>query len=125
LLGAGWLALALAAARTDWPTPEKLAEQRYRLAQLTANAADKSYRPDPAAAGGDWDGAYARLAADYAARPGTSAAFAALEARHQSAVDGMPGEQGGLVVFTLAATAVLWRLGAAILAALPRQAGQA
>jgi len=125
LAGAGWLVLALAAARADWPTPEKLSEQRYRLAMLTANAADKTFLPDPTAAGGDWDRAYERLAADFAARLGPRFDLSAVEARHREALAGMASERVRLAVFTLAATAALWGLLAMLHAALDRCSRQA
>ena len=120
LAGAGWFVVALAAARADWPTPEKLSEQRYRLAILTVNAADKSFLPDPAAAGGDWDRAYQRLAVDFAARLGPRFDLSAVEARHREALAGMASDRVRLAVFTLAATAALWGLLAILHAALDK-----
>ena len=125
LAGAGWLVIALAAARADWPTPEKLSEQRYRLAILTVNAADKSFLPDPAAAGGDWDRAYQRLAVDFAARLGPRFDLSAVEARHREALAGMTSERVRLTLFTLAATAALWGLLAFLHAALDKGSRQA
>ena len=121
LLGAGWLVVALCAAWADWPTPEKLSEQRYRLALLVANAADKSFLPDPASAGGDCNGAYARLAADFAARLGPRFDLTAVEAVHREALDGMEAERAGLVLWTLAATGALWSLLALLRVALDRR----
>ena len=120
LAGAGWLVIALAAARADWPTPEKLSEQRYRLAILTVNAADKTFLPDPSAAGGDWDRAYQRLAADFAARLGPRFDLSAVEARHREALGGIAAERVRLTLFTLAATAALWGLLAILYAALDK-----
>ena len=120
LAGAGWLVIALAAARADWPTPKKLSEQRYRLAILAVNAADKSFLPDPAAAGGDWDRGYERLAADFAARLGPRFDLSAVEARHREALAGMASDRVRLAVFTLAATAALWGLLAILHAALDK-----
>ena len=121
LAGAGWLVLALAAARADWPTPEKLSERRYRLALLVANAADKTFLPDPAAAGGDWDRAYGRLAADFVARLGPRFDLSAVEARHREALAGIAAERVRLTLFTLAATAALWGLLAILHAGLDRR----
>ena len=120
LAGAGWLLLALAALRADWPTPQKISEERYRLAIFTANAADKSFLPDPAASD-DWDGAYARLAADFAARLGPRADLSAVEARHREALAGMADARARLILFALAATAALWGLLAILRAALDRR----
>ncbi|HML54271.1 MAG TPA: hypothetical protein PKC79_09265 [Solidesulfovibrio magneticus] len=125
LAGAGWLVVALAAARADWPTPEKLSEQRYRLAILTLNAADKTFLPDPAAAGGDWDRAYQRLAVDFAARLGPRFDLSAVEARHREALAGMTSERMHLTLFTLAATAALWGLLTLLHAALGQRSRQA
>ncbi len=121
LAGAGWLVVALAAARADWPTPEKLSEQRYRLAILTLNAVDKTFLPDPSAAGGDWDRAYERLAADFAARLGPRFDLSAVEARHREALAGMTSERVRLTLFTLVATAALWGLLAMLQATLCRR----
>ena len=41
VLGLAWLLVAGAAAAMDWPTPARLAEERYRIALLLANAVDQ------------------------------------------------------------------------------------
>jgi len=117
-LGLLWLLTAAAAAARDWPTPARLAEQRYRMALLAANAVDKTFRPSATVIGDDTDGPYRLLAADFTARFGARFNAAAIEARHDQALAGMPAERARIVVFALAATAVVWRLLAIICAAL-------
>ena len=124
LLGLLWLLAAAAAAARDWPTPARLAEQRYRAARLLANAVDKTFLPTAAVADDDYEGPYRRLTADFTARFGPRFDVAAIEAVHDQALAGMATERVRIVVFTLAATAVVWRLLAIICAGLGRAPNQ-
>jgi hypothetical protein len=113
-----WLAIATAAAAWDWPTPARLAEQRYRLALLTANALDKTFLPSSAVIGDDLEGPYRALTADFTARFGPRFNVAAIEARHNAAMAGLAAERLRIVCFTLAATAAIGWLLTTIRAAL-------
>ena len=117
-LGLAWLLVAGAAAARDWPTPARLAEQRYRLALLTANALDKTFLPSSAVIGDDLEGPYRALTADFTARFGPRFNVAAIEARHNAAVAGLAAERLRIVCFTLAATAAIGWLLATIRTAL-------
>ncbi|KHK03792.1 hypothetical protein [Desulfovibrio sp. TomC] len=119
-----WLVVAAAAAACDWPTATRLAEQRYRMALLTANAVDKTFLPTFAVEGDDLDGPYQRLAADFTARFGPRFNVAAIEARHNAALAGLTGDRWRIVCFTLAATAAIWWLLATIRAVLPPPFGR-
>lgn len=123
-LGLLWLVAATAAAARDWPTPARLAEQRYRMALLTANAVDKTFLPSTAAGGDDLEGSYRRLVADFSARFGPRFDVAAIEARHAQALAGLTAERTRIALFTLAATAVVWWLLATIAAALGQTPGR-
>ena len=119
-----WLAAATAAAARDWPTPARLAEQRYRMALLTANAVDKTFLPTFAVTDDDLDGPYQRLVADFTARFGPRFNVAAIEARHNAAMADLTGDRLRIVCFTLATTAAIWWLLATIRAALPHPFGR-
>ena len=119
-----WLVVAAAAAAHDWPTPARLAEQRYRMALLTANAVDKTFLPTFAVEGDDLDGPYQRLVADFTARFGPRFNVAAIEARHNAALAGLTAERLRIALFTLAAWAAVWWLLATIHAVLERPPGQ-
>ncbi|MHC1790376.1 hypothetical protein [Solidesulfovibrio sp.] len=123
-LALAWLLAAVSAAACDWPTPARISEQRYRMALLLANAVDKTFLPSSVAVGDDTDGPYRRLAEDFSARFGPRFNRAALEAVHAQALAGLAASRVLIVLFTLAATAVIWRLLAIIRTALARPAGQ-
>lgn len=122
-LAALWLCVAAAAAASDWPTPEKLAEDRLRLALLWANALDKDLRPYDTPIGPDPDAQYQELVADYTARFGDRFDIGFVARRHTDAMAGMRRERIGIVAFALASTAAVWGLLATIRTLLaPRRA---
>lgn len=118
VLGLAWLLVAGVAAVRDWPTPARLAEERYRMALLLANAVDKTFLPTVAASGDDWHGSYRTLVNDFTARFGPRFDVAAIEARHDQALTSLNTERVRIVVFTLVGTAVIWWLLATICTAL-------
>ena len=124
ILGLAWLLVAVAAAARDWPTPARLAEERYRMALLLANAVDKTFLPTAAVIDEDWQGPYRRLVNDFTARFGPRFDVAAIETRHDQALAGLAAGRAGIVAFTLAAVAVVWWLLATICAALGRAPGR-
>ncbi|UJX41574.1 hypothetical protein K9F62_02415 [Desulfovibrio sp. JY] len=105
-----WLVAAAGAAAIDWPTPLKLAKERLQLAYLAANAVDKDFRPYDQPEASDPDAQYQQLVADYRDRFGERFNIAAVERLHDDTVAGMARERAGIVVFTVAATAVVWWL---------------
>ncbi|MYL81526.1 hypothetical protein GTA51_00030 [Desulfovibrio aerotolerans] len=117
-LALAWLLVAVAAAARDWPTPARLAEERYRTALLLANAVDKTFLPTVAVSDDDWQGPYHLLVNDFTARFGPRFDVAAIEARHDQALLSLTTERVRIVVFTLLATAAIWWLLATICTAL-------
>ncbi|WP_428562414.1 MAG: hypothetical protein ACP59X_21330 [Solidesulfovibrio sp. DCME] len=109
-LAAGWLVVALGAAASDWPTPQKLSEERLRLAYLWANALDKDLRPYDAPIGPDPDAQYQELVADYTARFGERFDIAFVANRHAASLAGMARERAAIAAFALASTAAVWGL---------------
>ena len=118
VLGLAWLLVAGAAAAMDWPTPARLAEERYRIALLLANAVDKTFLPTVAVSDDDWHGPYHLLVNDFTARFGPRFDVAAIEARHDQALTSLTAERARIVVFTLVATAAIWWLLTTICTAL-------
>ena len=116
-----WLAVAVGAAAADWPTPARIAEDRMRLALLTANAFDKTVRPYDVALRGDLDAQYQELVADFQDRFGDRFDTTLIERRHAEAVSGMAAERRGIVIFSVASTAAFWLLLRTIRALLGRQ----
>ena len=122
-LAALWLCVAVGAAASDWPTPEKLAEDRLRLALLWANALDKDLRPYDTPVGPDPNAQYQELVADYTARFGDRFDIGFVAKRYTDALAGMQRERAAIVAFALASTAAVWGLLATIRSLLaPRRA---
>lgn len=105
-----WLLAAVGAGFRDWPTPQRLAEERLRFAFLLANAVDKDFRPYDTPLRQDLGAQYQELVADFSTRFGERFNTALIDRRYGEAMAGMPAERVKIVAFAGLSTAAVWWL---------------
>jgi len=103
LLGCGILyaILAVAAARSDYPTPERIAKERLLKAFLLANVLDKEFRPYDQPFRADLNAQYEGLQKKYKERFGESFNTQALDAAYLDDMERMETDRIKLVAFTI------------------------
>ena len=98
--GVLYAVLAVAAARADYPTPERIAKDRLRQAFLLANALDKSFRPYDQPFRADLNAQYEGLQRQYRERFGQAFNTAKLDETYLADMERMESDRVKLVAFT-------------------------
>ncbi len=109
-LGLAYLLAAGGAVYGDWPTPERLAEDRLRFALLLANALDKDLRPYDAPLGPDMAAQYDALVTTYKARFGDRYDVSLLESRYAADMAHLTRDRASVAAFAVLSTALIWWL---------------
>ncbi len=112
LLGCGILYafLAVVAARSDYPTPERIAKERLLKAFLLANVLDKEFRPYDQPFRADLNAQYEGLQKEFKGRYGEAFDTAKLDEAYLDDLEHMEADRMKLVAFTAASIVAVFVL---------------